>query len=257
MSIGSKLKKAAPVIFALLAGAGVVAIPFYTAKATKKTMDDISEQGKNYDDMSAKEIIVIGAPHFKDTIVLVFTTLGCVYISTALSSSRINYLTTALGIAGTKIAGLEKFKSKVYEEDPEIFDKVMHDIEYEECTPTSISTESFCHVATLIDGESDTPEVVRTFFDTKSGEYFESDFASVLSAEMMYNHNLQLDPSMTINNWRSLMGLREKPKFNVPCMSDEELDSIFECGGILWVNFENVLEVLPDGMEVWRIEWNC
>lgn len=257
MRVKEKLMKTAPIIFAVCAGAGIIAIPFFASKAAKETMDDISDRGRKYDDMSAKEIIVIGLPHYKDTIVLTAGTLVMVLVSTALSNAQINALTAALSIAGGRIAGLEKFKSKVYEEDPEIFDKVMHDIEYEECTPTSISTESFCHVATLIDGEPDTPEVVRTFFDTKSGEYFESDFASVLSAEMMYNRNLQLDPGMTINNWRSLMGLREKPKFNVPCMSDEELDSIFECGGILWVDFENVLEVLPDGMEVWRIEWNC
>lgn len=227
------IKKQLPLIFSIVASAGVVATTAVALKVKPK---------KPPEDLNPKAKAVIYLKTYGPTIALATSTIACIFGSYAVSRKH----QTAIASAYTMLyTSYNEYKEKVKElYGEEAHNAVMDAIVKEKCRDVSLMACGFTNSSLSIDDDYE-PEVVRTFYEPISGRYFESTLSKVIEAEYHLNRNFVLGAPIALNDFYEFLGLSATEYGETVGWYLED--------GLYWIDFDHrmvQLEDSPNGMNV-------
>lgn len=243
----SKAKKNSNVLLAIVGSVGVVATGWLAAKTTPKAIKliDSKKDELGVDHLDSKEVVETVWKCYLPTFTVGAVTIGCVIGSAVLSKNQQIALTGAYALTAESYS---RYQNKVKELlGTEVHNEVVDAIVKEKAKdvhlycPGCISDNCSLDVC-----ETESPEIVRTFYDAFSDRYFESTLSRVIEAEYHFNRNFIMRGGASVNELYEFLGLDgvtggEKIGWGV----DDEL---------YWVDFNHRLTKLDDGMEVFVLD---
>lgn len=251
-------KKVAPVGLTILSAGGMVLTTVLAVKATPKVLEDLEKikaEKKGvvevYMDNELKEFKVLGEPtaaerlrvyakRYLPAVLVGVATVTCMASATMLSEKSQASIAGAYALVSNSFKKYRKSAKNVFGEDAD--EKILDDVEAHmtDCERRYISAPGFMGNASL--NESDEEE--RLFLDVYSNRYFYSTLSRVIEAEYHTNRNLVLGAEVSLNDFYDFLGIDK-------ISGGDLLWSI--CDDYLWVDFDNQLETLEDGREVYKI----
>ncbi|MCM1179355.1 MAG: DUF6353 family protein [Clostridium sp.] len=247
------IRKHMPAILTYAGVCGVVGTAVMAVKATPKALSLIQlekerinaelyktakENGKEefprVDKLTPKEVIAVAWKCYIPSIMFGFSTIACIISIHALDKRNQASLASAYAMLNETYKQYRNAAKTVYGEDADA------KIQAEIAKDTFISADGIGVYSSDLD-----PSEKVLCYDSYSKRYFESTMAAVLNAEYHINRNLQLRGYSTINEFYEFLGIEGLE------LGDEiawELDSLMD-GGIMWLDFENHMAVLDDGLE--------
>lgn len=220
------LKAKLPTILSLLACGGVVATAVSSSKAALKAekSDDLGVKIKSYIPTA-----MVGA-----------ATMACIVGSNHINRKRQMSLVGALTMLNAEYARYQGAVKDTYGEKA-------HEqmLTMAKCNPPDIWTNGLTMTSMLIPNGLHDSEVVRTFYDAHSKRYFESTLSKVLEAEYHCNRDYTGIGEVAVNEFYEYLGLE-------PVKDDNDVYNIDS--GLWWIDFNNKLVRLDDGMEIIYIE---
>ena len=96
--------------------------------------------------------------------------------------------------------------------------------------------------------DSDDSEKIL-FYDDHSKRYFTSTMTAVINAQYHFNRNLMLRGDAYLNEFYTFLGIETTDDGDKMGWSIEELME----GGIMWLDFENRLVKMDDGLECYIV----
>lgn len=220
------LKAKLPTILSALACVGVVATAVSSSKAAVKAerTEDIGGKVRTY----------------IPTVALAAGTMACICGSNHINRKRQMSLAGAITMLNAEYARYQNAVRDTYGEKAH-----QQMLSMAKCNPPDIWVPGLTTTSMLIPNNLQENEVVRTFYDARSKRYFESTLSKVLEAEYHYNRDYTGSGEVDFNGFYQYIGLE-------PVKDGEDVFNVE--GGLWWVDFNNRLEVLDDGMEVIVIE---
>lgn len=223
------LKTKLPTVLTIISCVGVVATAISSSKAAIKA--------EKKEDTVDKVLVYI------PTVAIATGTMACICGSNYINRKRQMTLAGALTMLNAEYARyqsavVDKYGQKAHED-------ILAIAHRDPCNPPDIWVPGLIGGASVLvpDNFAD-KEIVRTFYDEHSKRYFESTLSKVMEAEYHYNRDYCGSGEVDHNRFYEYLGLD-------PIDSDEgySID-----GGLWWVDFNNRLTRLDDGMEVVVIE---
>ena len=178
------LKRNGSTILTCVGGAGVVVTSVMAVKATPKAMRllEAAKDDKG-EDLTTLETITVAGPAYIPTVLVGTGTIACVFGANMLSKRQQASLISAYALLDSSY---KEYKGKVKElYGPDANDAVAEGIAKDKYEETDIS---------------DT-EGKQLFYDSFSGQYFESTKERVLNAEYFLNRDLSMRDWATVNEW--------------------------------------------------------
>ena len=240
------LKKHGGMVFALLASGGVVATAVLTAKAAPKVKEKLIEAEREKEEpLTVADKVKVAAPHYILPISVCATTIGCIIGGYIFDRKQQKSLIGAYAMLSKTFTN---YKGKLIElYGIETHDNILKAIAAEEANPKPISGGSWLRGASLDVGID---EDKRLFYDVYSQTYFESTYSAVLQAQYHLNRNMMVDgwcPFVPLSMWYDFLGIEDKTG-----KGDEVGWMIIE--GVYWIDFDNRLVELEDGLQCIFIE---
>lgn len=252
-------KKVVPIGLTVLSTGGMVLTTVLAVKATPKVLDDIQELKAEkkeisevymdnelhchiyYEQPSKKELLHIYAKRYWPALMTGIATVACMASATILSQKSQASIAGAYALASDSFKRYRKSAKNVFGEDAD--EKIIDDVEAHmtKCERRYISAPNFMIGNTSLN-ESDEEE--RLFLDVYSNRYFYSTLSRVIEAEYHTNRNLALGAEVSLNDFYDFLGIDK-------ISGGDLLWSI--CDDYLWIDFDNQLETLEDGREVYKI----
>lgn len=245
------VKKRSHLALSCLASLGVAATTISAVMATPKAMANIHEDSrKNHNgDPNAytkKEAIKSAWKYYISSAIIGGATIGCIIGTNILNSHQQMAFASAYAIVQKSYDEYKKKVKELYGEEAHI--NITDSIVKEKCENKIICTPGIFVGSTSLDfGESNEPEVIRTFYDSYSERYFESSIEKVIQAEYHLNRNFMFSGITTPNDFYDLLGL-EKIK------GGDDVGWSSMDGDIYWVDFDHRKTTLEDGMEIYIID---
>lgn len=220
------LKAKLPTLLSVVACLGVVATAVSSSKAAVKAekTDDTDEKLKAY-----LPVVAVAAG-----------TMACICGSNYINRKRQLSLIGAMTMMNAEYARYQNAVCETYGEKAH-----QQMLTMAKCNPPDIWVPGLTTTSMLIPNNLQECETVRTFYDARTKRYFESTLSKVLEAEYHYNRDYTGIGEVDYNRFCEYVGLD-------PIEGDEDVFNVE--GGLWWIDFNNRLEVLDDGMEVIVIE---
>lgn len=227
------IKKQLPLIFSIVASAGVIATTAVALKVKPK---------KPPEDLNPKAKAVVYLKTYGPTIALATSTIACIFGSYAVSRKHQAAIASAYTMLYTSYNEYKEKVKELYGE--EAHNAVMDAIVKEKCKDVSLTACGFTNSSLSIDDEFE-PEVVRTFYEPISERYFESTLSKVIEAEYHLNRNFVLGATIALNDFYEFLGLSTTEY--------GETVGWYLDDGLYWIDFDHrmvQLEDSPNGMNV-------
>lgn len=236
-------RKSSPVILCLVATAGVIGTAIFTAKATPKALQKLKEaKDEKGEELTVVETVKTVAPSYIPAAVIGVGTVACIFGSNALTKRNQIAL---IGAYTLLEQSFKEYKDKLKELYGEAVCKhVENSIHKEDCEEIICSAPTFVSNAELLPHEINEP--IRTFYDSYSNRYFESTLDRVIQAEYFLNRDFSLGQLATVNDFYAFLGLE-------PIRNGNHI-GWDTCDGFSWIDFNNRIVVLDDGMEIINID---
>lgn len=251
-------KKVLPIGLTVLSTGGMILTTVLAVKATPKVLEDIQELKDEkkeisevymdneltchvyYEQPSKKELLQIYVKRYWPAALVGMATVTCMASATILSQKSQASIAGAYALVCDSFKRYRKSAKNVFGEDAD--EKILDDVEAHmtECERKYISAPNFMGSTSL--NESDEEE--RLFLDVYSNRYFYSTLPRVIEAEYHTNRNLVLGAEVSLNDFYDFLGIDK-------ISGGDLLWSI--CDDYLWIDFDNQLEILEDGREVYKI----
>ena len=243
--IKSFLKKT-PTILSFLGAAGVITTSMLAVRVTPKALKKINNDSKKNhkgdpNAYTSIEAIKSAWIYYIPSIIIGASTIACIFASDTLNKN------TQSALMGSYILVNESFKEyrqklkTLYGEETHkrIVDEIAKDAHIN--APTIVGNSSL----RWDDGEDETR---RLFYDSFSKRYFESTLSRVLEAEYHLNRNfiIGMGCGIAINDFYDFLGISGIKDGN-------DLMWFYE-DGISWIDFDHLLTVMDDGLEVCIID---
>ena len=252
-------KKVLPVGLTILSAGGMILTTVLAVKATPKVLDDIQELKAEkkgisevymdnelhcymyYEQPSKKELLYIYAKRYWPALMAGVATVTCMASATILSQKSQASIAGAYALVSNSFKKYRKSAKNVFGEDAD--EKILDDVEAHmtECERKYISAPRFMGNTSLNESND---EEERLFLDVYSNRYFYSTLSRVIEAEYHTNRNLILGAEVSLNDFYDFLGIDK-------ISGGDLLWSI--CDEYFWIDFDNQLETLEDGREVYKI----
>lgn len=258
MKLKVNWKKVLPAGLTILSAGGVVLTTVLAVKATPKVLEDLEKikaekkgVAEVYMDNELKEFKLLGEPtaverlqvytkRYLPAVLVGMATVTCMASATILSQKSQASIAGAYALVSDSFKRYRKSAKNVFGEDAD--EKIIDDVEAHmtECERKYISAPNFMGSTSL--EQSDEEE--RLFLDVYSNRYFYSTLSRVIEAEYHTNRNLVLGAEVSLNDFYDFLGIDK-------ISGGDLLWSI--CDDYFWIDFDNQLETLEDGREVYKI----
>lgn len=220
-------KRNSATILTVMGGAGVIATAIMAAKATPKalTMVEKVKEEKN-GEVTVFETIRVTAPVYIPTVVTGVATVACIFGANVLNKRKQASLVSAYALLDNAFKEYKKKVDELYGEGANYrINEEMAKDKYEEM---KIEVEK------------------ELFYDSFSGQYFESTSDAILNAAYKANKQLAVESYLCLNELYDMMGVPEVEG------GDEIGWSIFamvETTWYSWLDFHIEKTVMDDGLE--------
>ena len=237
------LKRSSPAILTCLGAIGVVATSVLAVKATPKAVDiirareGIDHEG-NYYGPTKLEVVQLTWKCYIPAALVGLSTIACIFGANVLNKRNQASLASAYALLRESYQQYRKAANTVYGEDAD--SKIIAEV----AKKKYISADG-CYIH---NPDSDSEELL--FYDSFSQRYFTSTMSSVLNAQYHVNRNFTLRGWSNLNELYDFLGLEEHSGGDVIGWSADEM---LECGLTPWIDFENCLVEIDDGLECYII----
>ena len=237
------LKRSSPAILTCLGAIGVVATSVLAVKATPKAVDiiraheGIDHEG-NYYGPTKLEVVQLTWKCYIPAALVGLSTIACIFGANVLNKRNQASLVSAYAMLSESYQQYRRAANTVYGEDAD--SKIIAEV----AKKKYISADG-CYIH---DPDSDSEELL--FYDSFSQRYFTSTMSSVLNAQYHVNRNFALRGWSDLNELYDFLGLEEHSGGDVIGWSADEM---IKDGLTPWVDFENRLVEMDDGLECYII----
>lgn len=234
----SCLKKSAPTILSILSCVGVVATAVVSSKAAIKAVTIVNEKTESEGNLTKAETLKSCWKCYIPSVAIGASTILCIAGANLLNRSSQATLMSAYAMLNEAHQKYRKAANTVYGEnaDSNIKAQVARDV-YVSNSGYSLYDPNACTGDSML------------FYDDFSERYFTTTIAAVVNAEYHINRNLQLRGYAYLNEFYEFLGLEETPQGTTIGWS---MTNIYE-SGFSWLDFDNRLIKLEDGMEVYIV----
>ena len=236
------LRKSSPTILSFLAAGGVVGTTVLAVKATPKAVKKLKE--KNLDKQAmprsrkAVETVLTCWPCYIPTCASGLATIVCIFGANTLSKKNQAALLSAYAMLDQSYKSYRHAAKEVYGEDAD--DKIRAVAAKE----MIVDANGYRVYAPELDNSDKV-----LFYDVYSNRYFTSTLAAVINAQYHLNRNFALGKDCSVNDFYEFLGLEKATDGDDVGWPSTQM---FE-DGIMWIDFDNCLTKLDDGMECYVI----
>lgn len=246
----SYLKRSSPTILTCVSVIGVVATTVMAVKATPKATRLIEQaevekslmlnQGSESLDgeLTPLEIVRLTWQCYIPAALVGLSTITCIVGINALNKRNQASLVSAYALLNQSYQQYRNAAKAVYGEDAD------SKIKIEAAKNVYVSADG-CYI---YDPESESEEIL--FYDTFCQRYFTSTMSSVINAQYHVNRNFALRGWSDLNELYDFLGLEEHRGGDLIGWSSDEM---LESGLTPWIEFENRLVKMDDGLECYLI----
>jgi hypothetical protein len=237
------LKRSSPAILTCLGAIGVVTTSVLAVKATPKAVDiirareGIDHEG-NYYGPTKLEVIQSCWKCYIPAALVGLSTIACIFGANVLNKRNQASLASAYALLSESYQQYRNAAKTVYGEDADEKIKI-------EAAKNVYVSAAGCHIYDL---ESESEEIL--FYDTFCQRYFTSTMSSVLNAQYHVNRNFALRGWSNLNELYDFLGLE---KYRGGDLIGWSYDEMLESGLAPWIEFENRLVKMDDGLECYII----
>jgi len=237
------LKRSSPAILTCLGAIGVVTTSVLAVKATPKAVDiirareGIDHEG-NYYGPTKLEVIQSCWKCYIPAALVGLSTIACIFGANILNKRNQASLASAYALLNQSYQQYRNAAKSVYGEDAD------EKIKIEAAKNAYVSAGGY-HI---YDPESESEEIL--FYDTFCQRYFTSTMSSVINAQYHVNRNFALRGWSDLNELYDFLGLEEHRGGDLIGWSADEM---LESGLAPWIEFENRLVKMDDGLECYII----
>ncbi len=237
------LKQSSPAILTCLGAIGVVTTSVLAVKATPKAVDiirareGIDHEG-NYYGPTKLEIVQLTWKCYIPAALLGLSTIACIFGANILNKRNQASLASVYALLRESYQQYRKAANTVYGEDAD--SKIIAEV-----AKKKYISANGCYI---YDPESESEEIL--FYDTFGQRYFTSTMSSVINAQYHVNRNFALRGWSDINELYDFLGLEERRGGDLIGWSADEM---LESGLTPWIEFENSLVKMDDGLECYII----
>jgi len=239
----SFIKRNSPTILTCISAVGVLVTTVLAVKSTPKAVELIKRDSRiNHDGdpyaFTKKEVVQSCWKCYIPTTVIGLSTILCIFGANVLNKRSQASLVSAYSLLNESYQKYRKAAKKVYGEDAD----------------SKISAQAAKDIYVSADGyHTYDPNIDESekilFFDNYSGRYFTSTMASVINAQYHFNRNLALRGDAYLNEFYTFLGIEPIDRGEVFGWSIDDLMA----GGVMWLDFENRLVTMDDGMECYIV----
>lgn len=235
----SYLKYHSPTILTCMGVIGVVATAVMTVKATPKAMKrlEMAENDKG-EKLTNLEVIFVAGPAFIPATIVGLSTISCILGANVLNKRNQASLVSAYALLNQSYQQYRNAAKAVYGEDAD------EKIKIEAAKNVYVSANG-CYI---YDPESESEEIL--FYDTFGQRYFTSTMSSVINAQYHVNRNFALRGWSNLNELYDFLGLEKHRGGDLIGWSADEMS---DSGLAPWIEFENRLVKMDDGLECYLI----
>lgn len=224
------LKRNSATILTCVGAAGVIATTVTAVKATPKAVRllDQAKEEKG-EELTKVEVVKIAGPAYVPTVVLVVSTLACIFGANVLNQRAQASLMSAYALVDGAYKDYRKKVDELYgdEASGRVRAEIAKD-KYEE------------------DGIKEIEEGNRLYYDYYSERYFEATPYQVQKAEYEINKTLIMDDAVYLNEWYSQLGLeRVKHGDDFGWNTCANMDAYWQT----WIDFHHEKVIMEDGLE--------
>ncbi len=239
------LKKISPTILSCISAVGVVATSAMTVKATTKALRIVDENTNYNCEPSKTEAIQLTWKCYIPATAIGLSTIACIFGANVLNKRNQASIISAYVMLNESYQQYKKSANAVYGEDAD------SKIKIQMAKDTYVSADGYSVYSADFDPESEK----ILCYDLFSQRYFTATMAAILNAQYHINRNLCLRGDATINEFYDFLGL---PHIDGGDNIGWSIEDLME-DGIIWLDFDNRLTKMDDGMECCVIStpWNA
>jgi len=228
------LSRNSSTILTTLGAVGVVATTIVAVRATPKVHTIIKQtEYENKEPLTTFEKVRIAVPHYIPSALIGLGTISCIIGSNMVNQKYQQSLLGAYALLDSSYKSYRTSARNVF--GPDADNQIMMDVAHK----AYVSNDGYA----IYDPDTDDSDKVL-FYDYFSERYFRATMASVINGQYHINRNLMLKGEVTVNEFYDFIGL-ETLKFGDHLGWGNEF---FE-DGMMWIDFENRLTVMEDGVE--------
>jgi hypothetical protein len=243
------LKQSSPAILTCLGAIGVVSTSVLAVKATPKACQLLENEryeraykadddSQYYQDLMPLEVIQLTWKCYIPAALVGLSTIACIFGANVLSKRNQTSLVSAYALLNQSYQQYRNAAKAVYGEDADEKIKI-------EAAKNVYVSAAGCYI---YDPESESEEIL--FYDTFCKRYFTSTMSSVINAQYHVNRNFALRGWSDINELYDFLGLE---KYRGGDLIGWSADEMLESGLTPWIEFENRLVKMDDGLECYII----
>lgn len=238
---GKYLKNHSPTILNFIGAIGVIGTAVLAVKSTPKAIKRLErakdEKGEN---LTKFEVVNVAGPVYVPTALVGVSTIVCILGANVLNKRQQASLVSAYALLEESYKEYRSSAKKVYGDDAD--EKIIAEMAKEVYVASQDGWE-------LYNPANDKDSERFLFYDFYSQRYFNAPMGQVINAEYHINRNLQLRGEVSVNDFYEFLGLEPiEGGYTTGWALDEMLE-----GGLIWLDFENHLTKLDDGMECYII----
>lgn len=233
------LKRASPTILTYVAAIGVVATSVMAVKATPKAMMLLEQAtDEKGEELTKLEVVRVAGPVYIPALAIGVSTISCIFGANVFNKRNQASLVSAYALLNQSYQQYRNAAKTVYGEDAD------EKIKIEAAKNVYVSADGYY----IYDPESDSEEIL--FYDTFCQRYFTSTMSSVINAQYHVNRNFTLRGWSNLNELYDFLGLE---KYRGGDLIGWSYDEMLESGLTPWIEFENRLVKMDDGLECYLI----
>ena len=226
MNVQTFIKRNASTILSVLGVAGLVATTVTAVKATPKAMEFVKKaEEEKGEKLSKWEKVNAAGVAYIPTALVGTATVACILGANLVSRRQQATLMSAYALLDRSYKDYKNKANELYGDGAG--KQIREGIAKDKCTGDESSGD---------DGK-------ELFYDFYSGRYFESTKEHVMRAQYEVNRSLFVDYAVGLNEYYGLLGLEEKPEYEMLGWSCGQMEEMY---GHPWIEFEHE-EIILDG----------
>lgn len=231
-----------PTILSVMAIAGLVGTVVVAIKTTPKAVKKCEEKAlEKGEPLTKTEVIKEVWKDYIPTVALGVGTIACVFGANILNKDRQRSLVSAYALTNTTFRRYSRKVKEIYGQ--EAHEKILQELGAETAKEVEIYNYDWFTSRSMEFDKND--ENVILFYDALSKRYFKSTPSRVLMAEYHLNRNFALGAEPSLNNFYEFLGISP--------VEGGDVIGWDMCGGLYWIDFEHIKNVLDDGLEYYII----
>ena len=229
MDIQAFIKRNAPTILTSLGAAGVVVTTMLAVKATPKALSLLEEsEEEKGEELTRWEQVKIAGPSYIPSVISGVATIACIFGANIISKNQQAVLLSAYALLDNSY---KEYKNKVDE---------LYGEEAGRNVRGEIAKDKYTGDVNSLEDDKE------LFYDFYSGEYFTSTKEAVMFAQYETNRSLFVNYAVGLNEYRSLLGLKEKPEYEMLGWACGQMEEMYRHP---WIEFDHEEVTLDEGAE--------